>query len=69
MILQEIEPKLYEPPEATLRHCYILRILQGFAGYFGLTDLEQISEGPLNREYRVRATWLLGEVVKWHLEN
>ncbi len=67
MILQEIEPKLYEPPEDTLRNCYILRTLQRFAGFFGLADVEQISEGPLNREYRIRATGLLDEVVQWHL--
>ena len=52
---QEIEPKPYEPPEDTLQHYYILRVLQRFAGFFGLADLEQISEGPINREYKVRS--------------
>ena len=36
MILQEIEPKMYEPQEDTLQHGYILRTLQRFAGFFGL---------------------------------
>ena len=67
MILQEIEPKLYEPPEDTLKRCYILRTLQRFTDFFGLADVEQVSEDPLNREYRVRASDLLGEVVHWHL--
>ncbi len=69
MILQEIEPKLYEPPEDTLRHCYILRTLQRFAGFFGLAEIEQISEGPINREYRIRVTGLLAAIVQWHFEE
>ena len=67
MILQEIEPKLYEPPEDTFQRVYILRTLQRFAGFFGLADVEQVSDKPLNREYRIRATSLLSEVVQWHL--
>ncbi len=67
MILREIEPKLYEPPEDTLRKVYILRVLQRFAGFFGLADIEQISKDPINREYRIRATGLLNEVVGWRL--
>lgn len=63
VILQEIEPKIYEPPENTLRNCYILRTLVRFADFFGLADVEQISEEPLHRKYRVRATGLLKEVV------
>ena len=66
MILQEVERKPYEELEDTLQHCYILRVLQRFAGFFGLVDLEQISEGPINHEYRVRATGLLKEIVQWH---
>ena len=67
MILQEIEPKPYEPPEDTLRHGYILRTLQRFAGFFGLADLEQISEEQINREYRVRSTSLSEKIIQWHL--
>jgi hypothetical protein len=67
MILREIEPKLYEPPEDTLRKVYFLRALQRFAGFFGLVDIEQVSEDPRSREYRVRATGLLDEVVEWNL--
>ncbi len=67
MILREIEAKLYEPPEDTLRKVYFLRALQRFAGFFGLVDIEQVSEDPRNREYRVRATGLLDEVVEWNL--
>ena len=33
----------------------------------GLADLEQISEGPINREYRVRSTSLSEKIVQWHL--
>ncbi len=67
MILQEIEPKLYESPEDTLRSSYILRTLQRFAGFFGMADVEQVSKEPINRECRIRATGLLDEVVKWYL--
>ena len=69
MILQEIVPKLYESPEETLKHCYVLRALERFAGFFGLADLEQVSEGPINRKYRIRASGMLDEVVRWHLEK
>lgn len=63
MILQEIERKPFEAPEDTFQRCYILRTLQRFAGFFGLAELEQASEGPINREYRVRVTSLLEETV------
>jgi len=63
MLLEEIEAKPYEPPEDTLRRCYILRTLQRFADFFGLADLEQVTEGPFDREYRVRADSLLKNVV------
>ncbi|MBT8361275.1 MAG: SEC-C domain-containing protein [Deltaproteobacteria bacterium] len=67
MILREFESKFYEPPEDTLRKVYILRVLQRFAGFFGLADIEQVSKDPINPEYRVRATSLLTEVVEWNL--
>lgn len=66
MILFEIEPKLYQEPQDTLMKCYILRMLENFADFFGLADLEQTSQGIINREYRIRATCLLKEVVQWH---
>ncbi len=68
MILQEIESKPCEPPEDTLRNCYSLRTLQRFAGFFGLAHIEQVSREPINREYRVRATELLDEMIHFHLE-
>lgn len=67
MILREIEPGMYEQPEDTLRKVYFLRVLQRFAGFFGLVEIEQISNDPINREYRVRATDLLDEVMAWNL--
>lgn len=67
MLINEVEPKLYERPEDTIQRCYILRTLQRFAGFFGLADVEPVSDEPLNRKYRVRATDLLDEVVHWHL--
>jgi len=63
MILQEIERKPFEEPEDTLQRCYILRTLQRFAAFFGLAELEQTSEGPINREYRVRVAPLFEETV------
>ncbi len=63
VILQEIEPKLYESPQDTLKHCYILRTLQRFSAFFGLADIEQVSKEPGNREYRIRATSLLEQAV------
>jgi len=69
MILRDFEPRLYEPPEDTLRKAYSSRVLLRFAGFFGLVDIEQVSEGPVNREYRVRAAGLLDEVVEWNLRT
>lgn len=67
MILREIEPSPYEPPEDTFRQVYSLRVLQQFAEFFGLADLEQVSSDPINREYRVRATGLLSKVIGWNI--
>ncbi|MFW8601832.1 hypothetical protein ACOHYD_10170 [Desulfobacterota bacterium M19] len=67
MIINEIEPNPYEPPKDTLKRCYILRTLHRFAGFFGLADIEKISKEPIKREYRVRTTELLQEVVHWNL--
>ncbi len=67
MILQEIEPRRYESSDDTLQQVYILRVLHRFAGFFGLVDIEPVSEDSMKREYRVRATALLNEVVEWKL--
>ena len=67
MLINEVEPKLYESPEDTIKQCYTLRTLQRFADFFGLADVEQISNEPLNHKYRVRALELLDKIVKWHV--
>ncbi len=67
VLMNEIEPRQYEPPEDTLQHCYILRTLVRFAGFFGLADVERISQEPLNCEYRIRTTGLLKEAVHFRV--
>jgi len=67
MILGEIESRPYESSEDTLKRIYILRVLRRFANFFGLADVEKVSKDPLDRQYLVRVTGLLGEMVEWRV--
>ncbi len=67
MALQEVQPTFYAEPEKTLQQCYILRTLNRFAGFFGLAEIEQVSEEPIDRGYRIRSSGLLDQMVQFHL--
>lgn len=63
VILQEIESKPYESPQDAFKYCYILRTLHRFIAFFGLADVEQVSQKAVNSEYRIRTTSLLEQAV------
>jgi hypothetical protein len=66
MLMDEIVLRpWHDNPEEPLRRCYSLRMLERFAGFFGLVDLEETSQDPLRAEWRVRATPLLSELVRF----
>ena len=63
--LMHVEEKIYEKPEETLRRVYILRSLERFADFFGLVELQSVSETPYKREYHVRTTGLLDALLQF----
>jgi hypothetical protein len=63
--LMNVEEKIYEKPEATLRRIYILRSLERFADFFGLVELKSVSDTPFKREYQVRSTGLLDALLQF----
>ncbi len=67
MVLDQIEERFYSTPEKTLRSCYTGRVLQGFAGFLGLAEVEDVSPRRMPSEYRVRSTRLLAEALTFHV--
>ena len=57
----------YETKEKRLRRVYTLRTLERFAEFLGLAEIERSSEYSFDPVYRLRATPLLGDVVRFHL--
>lgn len=56
----------WRTPEQTVRQEYFNRTLYRFAPYFGLAEVECINDDTLAPNYRVRATPLLGQVIRFH---
>lgn len=67
MVLDQIEERLYSTPEETLRSCYTGRVLQNFAAFLGLAEVENVSPRRSPSEYRVRSTQLLAEALTFHV--
>ena len=66
MALDEISPVPYREPEEGLQNCFILRSLERFADLFGIAELERTSSDPLKEKFRIRATALLDEMIRFH---
>lgn len=65
MVLDEIEPRPYQEAEHILRHCYTLRVLERFAGFLGLVDIERSGTDILNSELLIRKTPLFDATVQF----
>jgi len=70
MVVDELEPPLYQTPEQQVRSCYTLRTLVNFAGFLGLATVEQVeSDYPFMRQYRVKKSPLLEKAVLFSLKD
>lgn len=64
-VLDEIPPdQMISSSDDTARRCYTWRTLLDFAKFFGLAEVEKISDEFLCHEYRVKALPLLREAVQ-----
>ncbi len=66
MLLQGAPESEYWTPEKLVGGCYSLRVLQRFAEFFGLVEIERIGNRLLPEEIRIRKRPLLDEVIKFH---
>lgn len=66
LALREILPVSYMEPEENLENCFVLRSLKRFADFFGIAELERISTDPIKEKFRIRATALLDEMIRFH---
>ena len=67
MLLQGVPASEYWTPEKFVSNCYSLRVLQRFAEFFGLVEIERIGDRMVPDEIKIRKRPLLDEVVKFHL--
>lgn len=67
IVLDQITETFYSTPEQTLRWCYTGRVLQNFAGFLGLAEVEDVRTHGLQSEYRIRGTRLLNEALTFHI--
>jgi hypothetical protein len=66
MLLQGVRTSEYWTPEKFIGNCYSLRVLQRFAEFFGLVEIERIGSRFLPDEIRIRKRPLLDAVVTFH---
>ena len=66
MLLQGVPASEYWTPEKFVGNCYSLRVLQRFAEFFGLVEIERIGDRMVPDEIKIRKRPLLDEVVKFH---
>jgi hypothetical protein len=67
MVCDEVEPETFITAEDQIRNCYSTRTLERFLHFMGLARVERIaSKKPFSREYRIRKTPLMDEVVRFN---
>jgi hypothetical protein len=66
MLLEGVSASEYWTPEEFVGNCYSLRVLQRFAEFFGLVEIERVGKRMIPDEIRIRKRPLLDEVVKFH---
>lgn len=66
MLLQGVPESEYWTPEKLVGNCYSLRVLQRFAEFFGLVEIERIGNRLIPDEIRIRKRPLLDKVAKFH---
>lgn len=67
IVLREAPQLSYSTPEQTVRNCYSLRSLKGFAEFLGLVEIAMESDDLFERPFRVRKLPLLNKAVVFHM--
>jgi hypothetical protein len=67
VILENVKSQPIASPEETVRRCFTWRCLVNFVEFFGFAKVEPVSEGILNREYRIKKRPLLEQAVHFHI--
>jgi hypothetical protein len=69
IVVEKLPSLSLSSPEETVRRCYTWRCLLNFAGFFGLAQVDPVSEDSLNREYRIKMQPLLEQAVHFHVST
>ncbi|NOQ67252.1 MAG: hypothetical protein GQ556_08575, partial [Desulfobacterales bacterium] len=68
-LLHEINETPYQSAEQTVRSAYFYSTLEHFAGFFGLVELQAISEDYHTRQYEINKLPLLDQFVSFTLSE
>ena len=68
-VLNEVPASPVYPPEMEVRNCYTWRTVVDFFGFFGLAEVNSVSQKHLGRQYRVKALPLLHEAIQFHISG
>ena len=64
-LLKEVPEVSYQTREETVRKCYQYRMLENFGHFFGLLEINVTKEDILDRQYEIKKTPLLGQLVSF----
>jgi yecA family protein len=67
-VLAEVPDRDVYPAERAVRDSYRWRTLQHFLEFFGLIEMEALSDDYLDRKYRIRVRPLFGEAVRFSVD-
>lgn len=67
--LTEVPDREVYPAERAVRNCYRWRTLQHFLEFFGVIEMQALSDDLLDPEYRIRARPLFGEAVRFTVDT
>jgi hypothetical protein len=62
-----VAPNPYSTPGKTVRSCYPWRVLENFAAFLGLAEVEPTAEGRHDGHWRVKKRPLLTEAVRFSI--
>src|SRR4030066_250262 len=68
-VLSEVAPNPYSTPEKTVRACYTWRVLENFAAFLGLAEVEPNAKERYDRPYRGKKRPLVAETVHFHFSK
>ena len=66
-VLDTVKPTTYETREIIIRGVYSLRSLETFAELLGLVEIQRSSEDRYSQAFKLKATPVLGDAVRFHI--